>query len=72
MEWWRSAYTSGENALFRKRFYIEAGGTLVIKNDRFPVEKDPALPLEQIFEALSFKRLSLKADQGIEEWDGPG
>ena len=70
MEWWRSAYTSGENALFRNRFYIEAGGTLAVKDDRFPVQKDPELPLEQIFEALSFKRLSLKVDQGLEEWDG--
>ncbi len=71
MEWWRSAFSTSESAPIRKRFYIEAQGTLVLDPDRIQVSEDVGFPLERIFDALSFKRLSLKTDQGIEEWDGP-
>ncbi len=70
-EWWRSAYSLSENPTIRKRFYIEARGTLVMDPVRLPAPDVPEFSLEQVFDALSFKRLSLKSDQGIEEWDGP-
>ena len=70
MEWWYSAFSAGENSPIRKRFYVEAQGTLVMDSVRPPASGNPEFPLERIFDALSFKRFSLKSDQGIEEWDG--
>lgn len=70
MEWWSDAYSMSENLPLKKRFFLEARGTL-------PIEKvsgefsDMLLPLEKILEGMSLKRLSLRTDQGIEEWDCP-
>jgi SAM-dependent methyltransferase len=70
IEWWHSAFLTNGNDPIRRRFYVEAQGTLVTnslqRTDSQPLE----LPLEEIFNALSLKRVSLKTDQGLEEWDG--
>lgn len=62
MEWWESAYIAGENPVYQERFLVEAAGTL-------PVDPETH-SIESIFEAMTIKRIALKTDQGIEEWEG--
>ena len=71
MEWWGDAYSRSENLPMKKRFLLEAGGTLPIEKVYGQFSEDPLLPLEKILEGMSLKRLALRTDQGIEEWDGP-
>lgn len=70
MEWWDVAFSKNENQSIRQRFYVEAKGTLVVDPSQSSDYKNLKIPLDQIFSALSLKRISLKSDQGIEEWDG--
>ena len=70
MEWWNSAFIKNENQPIRRRFFVEAQETLVM-NANWNIVKQPSeLSLEPLFNALSLKRVSLKTDQGIEEWEG--
>lgn len=59
MEWWKFAYVAGESLVYKERFFVEATGTL-------PVHQVIA-STETIFEAMTIKRIALRADQGIEE-----
>ena len=61
MEWWESAYIEGKNPVHEERFFVEAAGTL-------PIERK-SVSIENIFEAMTIKRMALKTDQGIEEWE---
>lgn len=70
MEWWDVAFSKNENQSIRQRFYVEAKGTLVVDPSQSSDYKNLKTPLDKIFSALSLKRISLKSDQGIEEWDG--
>ncbi len=70
MEWWDVAFSKNENQSIRQRFYVEAKGTLVVDPSQSSDYKNLKIPLDKIFSALSLKRISLKSDQGIEEWDG--
>ena len=70
MEWWDVAFSKNENQSIRQRFYVEAKGTLVVDPSQSSDYKNLKITLDQIFSALSLKRISLKSDQGIEEWDG--
>lgn len=70
MEWWDVAFSKNENQFIRQRFYVEAKGTLVVDPSQSSDYKNLKIPLDKIFSALSLKRISLKSDQGIEEWDG--
>jgi SAM-dependent methyltransferase len=70
MEWWNSAFIKNENQPIRRRFFVEAQGTLVM-NANWNIKIQPLeRSLETLFNALSLKRVSLKTDQGIEEWEG--
>lgn len=70
MEWWSSAFIKNESQPIRRRFFVEAQGTLVM-NPNWNIEIQPSeRSLEILFNALSLKRVSLKTDQGIEEWEG--
>jgi len=70
MEWWHCAFTTNENDPIRRRFYVEAQGTLVMNPVCSSGVNTEEIPLEDIFRSLSLKRVSLKTDQGIEEWEG--
>jgi SAM-dependent methyltransferase len=61
MDWWKSAYTAGDNPVYQERFLVEAAGTLPVDHE------GPSI--ENIFEAMTIKRIALKTDQGIEEWE---
>ena len=54
-------YLPDGKSFFKKRFFVEASGTLPIEEGEDSIEK--------VFEALSMKRVNLRRDQGIEEWN---
>ncbi len=61
MDWWNMAYLPDGNPFFKKRFFVEASGTLPLGEGENSIEK--------VFDALSIKRINLRRDQGIEEWN---
>jgi hypothetical protein len=63
LEWWESAYVRADPAR-RLRFIEEARTSLPV-----PKERDPAL--EEIFAALEFRRLRLRQETQVPEWNGP-
>jgi hypothetical protein len=62
-EWWESAYVRADPAR-RLRFVEEARTSLPV-----PKERDPAL--DEIFAALEFRRLRLRQEAQVPEWNGP-
>lgn len=70
MEWWSRAYSESDNPSLKRRFFVEARGTLSLETGGNPGGEDSGIPLEQIVAGMSFRRLSLRVDQGIEEWEG--
>lgn len=71
MEWWNDAYSASGNFPLKKRFYLEARGTLTIEKGSGQFSEDPLIPLEKILDGIFLKRLALRTDQGVEEWNGP-
>jgi hypothetical protein len=63
MEWWQQAYRNDE--ALRLRFAEETRTSLPVAKDREP-------GLEDIFTAVAFRRLRLRQDIQMTEWQGPG
>ncbi|NGM21373.1 methyltransferase domain-containing protein [Roseomonas stagni] len=61
--WWEEAYLGADPAL-RARFAEEARTTLPLAQDR-----DPGV--EELFAALDFRRLRLRQETRMAEWQGP-
>jgi SAM-dependent methyltransferase len=61
LEWWQSTYLNGDDTI-RARFSEEAHSTL-------PITGKGAPDLEELFQALDFRRLRLRQDTQIAEWN---
>ena len=62
LEWWRGAYLE-DSDMIRTRFTEEAQTTL-------PLARTPAADLEDLFQALDFRRLRLRQETQASEWRG--
>jgi SAM-dependent methyltransferase len=62
VESWQTAYV-GAPPLIRQRFIEEAQTTL-------PIQKNTTPDLEDLFQALDFRRLRLRQDSQVPEWTG--
>ncbi|MDE2251886.1 MAG: class I SAM-dependent methyltransferase [Gammaproteobacteria bacterium] len=62
IDWWRTAYLEAEAGV-RARFAQEAQTTL-------PILKNRNLDLDDLFQALDFRRLRLRQDTQMAEWAG--
>jgi SAM-dependent methyltransferase len=62
LAWWQAAYL-GEDTAVRTRFIAEAQSTL-------PMRRRAEPDLEELFQALDFRRLRLRQDTQVAEWDG--
>ena len=62
MAWWQDGYLAASPVL-RARFTEEARTTL-------PIGRDGGLDLEDLFQALDFRRLRLRQETQMAEWAG--
>ena len=63
LEWWQHAYLEHSD-MIRMRFTEEAQTTLPLARSQIP-------NLEELFQALDFRRLRLRQETQAREWDGP-
>lgn len=66
IEWWADAYAEGENKVLAHRFFHEARAALPLATTA------PQVPLEDIFGGVVMKRLAIRQDQQLDEWEGTG
>ena len=63
-EWWRNAYVAAPASPLVDRFFAEARASLPSLST---VSECPSF--DDVFAAVALKRLALKQDQGVPEWD---
>lgn len=65
-DWWQRAYLE-TGPVTAERFAVEAAGSLRL---RHPIETERPLDLGDIHTGVQWRRLALRTDQGVTEWDG--
>ncbi len=62
IDWWQNGYLNAAQPI-RQRFFEEAQTTL-------PIQRAAALDLDDLFQALDYRRLRLRQDSQVKEWLG--